>query len=795
MSRFYLPMLTLLLSLFLTAESVGKPLKAPCKKADTKKAEVMRKACPPIAFIRRARYGMRGTNGVMFSHRTDRGSAICTWDPAHPDDEPKVIFETTEGFIFNMNPSYDGQKLLFSYKENNDLPFHVWEIATDGSDLRQLTNGPYHDFSPVYYPDGRIVFSSSRVESFSLCQNFLACALYIMNGDGSNLRRFDHTTLCTLTPAVLPNGSILCTRWEYQDKNIFGWEGLWTIHPNGRNLQLYHGNTFRVPNAVYGARPIPGTNKVLCVWAAHHQIPIGEIGMVDRSLGLETPESMWKVTDVTPYKKDVAQGEKWRITGVGGNDADTLFENAFADPYPITKDYTLVSFGGEHRPHHAIYMLDHNSGEVAELLALKGQSCFSVVPLSSRPKPRVIPGEVPLEKGQGTFFCQDVYQGLLQQGVERGQVKALRIYSQQPKKYNTEGPRYHDHYPIVGQGSYYVKEYHGTVPVDENGSAFFFVPSNTEIYFTAIDAQGKEIQRMGSVTQITTNEMATCIGCHEDRLAPPPNNVTNFTRMRRPPNRIKPPAWGAGPIDYVKQVQPVLDRHCIKCHGGGNPPKGINLTGDRARFYSMSYISLVYRGYVDYYYINRAPNGNFPALKTGSWTSRLTAHLEKGHNEIKLSDEERDRLYSWIDSNVQYYATWDMTRPWTQGGRDLFAYTEPGHVDESTGRFIRGRAHTHEWVARLKEVVAHEKLQRFDGDGLINFTHPEHSPWLTQYLAKKEGGTANDDSAKFKSKNDPVYRELFGILQQAKQKVDENPPIEAPGSKALPQERNFGRVF
>ena len=46
----------------------------------------------------------------------------------------------------------------------------------------------------------RIIFTSSRVESYSLCQNYLACALYIMRGDGGDLRRFDFTTLSTLSP-------------------------------------------------------------------------------------------------------------------------------------------------------------------------------------------------------------------------------------------------------------------------------------------------------------------------------------------------------------------------------------------------------------------------------------------------------------------------------------------------------------------------------------------------------------------------------------------------------------------
>jgi hypothetical protein len=48
-------------------------------------------------------------------------------------------------------------------------------------------------------------------------------------------------------------------------------------------------------------------------------------------------------------------------------------------------------------------------------------------------------------------------------------------------------------------------------------------------------------------------------------------------------------------LDYCRVVQPVLDRHCVSCHGGANPPKGVSLTGDYTRFFNTSYDNLVLR--------------------------------------------------------------------------------------------------------------------------------------------------------------------------------------------------------
>jgi hypothetical protein len=764
------------------------------------KAAAMLKACPPLAFIRRANYGMRGTSAVMFSCLTEKGSAICTYDPATPRIAAKTIFKTDEGFIFNMNSSYDGRKLVFSYKEAIDKPFHIWEIGVDGKDLRQLTKGPYQDVSPVYYPDGRIIFSSSRVESYSYCQNYLACALYIMQPDGSDLRRFDFTTLSTLSPSVLQDGSILCTRWEYQDKNIFGWQGLWTINPNGKQLRLYHGNTFRVPNAVYGGREIPGTRTAIAVWAAHHYPPVGDLAIIDRSKGLETLESMWKITHVTPVEKDIADAKNWRKTGVGTREADEYFSRAFADPYPFSKEYSMVSFGGRDRKLHHLYVLAHATGELAPLYKTDA-SCFSPVSIAPRAKPNTIPGDCPQQAGLGTFYVQNVYQGLGQQGVKRGSVKQLRIMSQPPKKYNTEGPRYHDHYPVIGQGSYYIKNNHGTVPVDENGSAYFKVPSNTEIYFIALDASGKEIQRMGTVTQITTGEQASCIGCHEDRLTPPPVDGQSMARMKHPPDMITPPSWGAGPVDYVKSVQPVLDKYCIKCHAGEKTEKGLDLTGDKTRFYSMSYETLTYGGFVDYYYINEGPNGVFPAMKTGSQVSKLTELLESQHGQVNVDQQGRRAIYAWIDANVPYYSTWEISRPHTIGGRDAYAKTLP---DQGAGK----KPAFEPWVKKFNDFASksnkkirmisprgYNTFYAFHGRARINLTNPQASLILLNLLAKSDGGRADGDDIYFQSKNDPSYKELLAILKEAKKAFDQNPRMDMPGGKPIQQERDFSRTF
>ena len=749
---------------------------------------------PRIAFVRRANYGMRGTNATMFGRRTGEGSAICI---LHPDGRVETVFETTTGFILDVSPSYDGKTLVMSYKPTVNDPFHVWEINADGSSLRQITDGPYHDFNPVYYPDGRIVFCSSRSESYSVCQNFLASSLHTCAADGSDLRRIDFTTLCTVSPAVMPDGSIICSRWEYQDKNIFSWQGLWTIHPDGRQLKLYYGNTLTVPNSLYGPEPVPGTGKVVFTMAAHHHVPIGDIAIVDRAKGIENPDAMRPMTRGTPYR--VTKDPHWNDGGRRSwGPGDKLYPKAYVDPMPLDADHSLVSFAGESKQH-GLYLLRHD-GFIAPLHLSGEYSCYSAVPLSPRQTPQTIPGDCPQEPGEGYFFVQDVYQGLLEQGVERGEVKALRVIRVQPKKFNTEGPRYHDHYPLVGYGSYYVKDNLGTAPVDENGTAYFRAPSNCELYFIALDANGKEIQRMGTVTQITTGERVSCIGCHENRDEAPQTIPSAFARLKRSPDAIEPPSWGGGAFDYVKQVQPILDRYCVSCHSGRTPKRGIDLSGDKSRFFNMSYEALINGKIVDYYYINPGPTGVFAAKETGSWTSKLTQLIESKHNGVDMDDRSRRAIYAWIDSNVQYYSIYDMSRPYTVGGRDPWSVLNGKRQNmpapwfsEFKGVFEKNCASCHKKALELRRGPLASPVPAW-----INLTHPENSRVINAHLSKDKGGMGlamENQTGVVQAQSDEVTAAMLQAIEKGSAALYAKPRVDMDGAVSVPQERKFGRVF
>ena len=120
-------------------------------------------------------------------------------------------------------------------------------------------------------------------------------------------------------------------------------------------------------------------------------------------------------------------------------------------------------------------------------------------------------------------------------------------------------------------------------------------------------------------------------------------------------------------------VQPILDKHCVRCHGGPEPQGNLDLTGGPLNGYTTSYWALC--GNKDFAGANTNPDTAAAALVPrfgmrnqvqvtppgglyGARGSRLIALLRKGHEEVSLDAEEFRRLAQWIDCNAIFYGAY-----------------------------------------------------------------------------------------------------------------------------------------
>ena len=119
----------------------------------------------------------------------------------------KTLLHDDVGIIRDPDVSLDGKRVLFSWRKSEfDDDYHLYEMGADGSGLRQLTFGSgISDIDPIYLPNGRILFGSTREPKYCMCNRHIMCNLFTMDRDGANIQQIGHSTLHEGHPAVLPD--------------------------------------------------------------------------------------------------------------------------------------------------------------------------------------------------------------------------------------------------------------------------------------------------------------------------------------------------------------------------------------------------------------------------------------------------------------------------------------------------------------------------------------------------------------------------------------------------------------
>ncbi|MCY2993145.1 MAG: hypothetical protein NTY19_35465 [Planctomycetota bacterium] len=486
--------------------------------------------------------------------------------------------------------SYDGQRIACSFvacppqpPNSTALPvneqgdesgyFHIYEMGADGSGLRQLTDGCYDDMMPCYLPDGGLAFVSTRRRSYSRCfgPNFSnrwhSYTLHRMNADGSQLRILSMNDVSEWFPTVANSGEILFARWDYIDRDAVTHQNLWSIRPDGTNPIAVWGNATPKPHCTFQAKPIPGSRKFAFIASAHHALTAGPVCLLDPAVD---PNSLEAITRITPGPFPEAESSQ--------------IPEYYESPWPLSEKLFLVAysrdrliFEGDHlrtpNPDNALglYLLDAAGNR--ELLYRDPQiSSTTPIPLRPQPLPHALPTTLPpAAPPTGELLITDVYQGLGH--LPRGTIKQLRVIQIFPKT------TWLANSPQIGiAGEENSRAILGTVPVEADGSARFVVPAHKPILFQALDQDGCAYQTMRSTTSVQPGERTACVGCHEHRMSAPPQTAGVPLALRRPPSPLDPGELGGRPFSFIEAVQPILDRHCVRCHGGEKTEKGVDLS-------------------------------------------------------------------------------------------------------------------------------------------------------------------------------------------------------------------------
>jgi formylglycine-generating enzyme required for sulfatase activity len=573
-----------------------------------------------------------------------------------PEGPLTRVFKPGRKTLVDLDLNWDGRRVLYSTVDSKTRRWRIYEIILDPVTGKLVKSpGPVtpdmgkgaENYDACYLPDERVIFSSTAVRQGVPCIGGSApiANLYLLSADRKRIRQLCFDQDHNWNPAVMNNGRILYTRWEYMDIPHYYSRLLFHMNPDGTDQKAFYGSNSIWPNSIFFARPIPGDSRnVAAIVSGHHGVArVGELVILDPGKG-----------------RHEAEGVVQRIPGYGKKVqaiiSDSLVNSSwpkFLHPCPVGGGTFLVSCQPTADSFWGVYLVDMFDN----ILLLKEQTgSVMVEPLAFRstPKPPVIADKVDLARRDATVNISDIYIGPGLKGVPRGTVDRLRVFTLH-YGYNGVG----GWSSIAIEGSWEPKRIIGTVPVEKDGSAYFRVPANTPIVLQPIDKQGRALQIMRSWFTAMPGENVSCIGCHEKANSAPP--VKRRLANRHEPRKLTPWYGLTRGIDFGREIQPILNAKCIKCHDGSKkagPDFADTKLGKGQRAmaaFPSSYNQL-------HPFVRRpGPESDYfvaTPLEYHASTSELIQILEKGHYDVKLSAEDWDRLVTWIDMNVQAYGTW-----------------------------------------------------------------------------------------------------------------------------------------
>jgi hypothetical protein len=549
------------------------------------------------------------------------------------------------------------------------------------------------------------------------------------------------------TPWPLPDGRVLYMRWEYVDRNQLAFHHLWTVNPDGTGVMVYFGNE-KPGGVIIDAKPIPGTRKVVASLSPGHGVAehMGRIVAIDPSAGPDEAKS------VQPISRE---------------------KRLFRDPYPLSAEWFLVADRA------GIHLMDArgNTELIHAPAAGSKLELHEPQPLRLRAREPVIPWRVDAAQATGRLVLEDIYEGRNMAGVRRGEIKKLLVLEQLPKPVNFSGGQE----PLTVGGTFLLERVLGTVPVEADGSAAMELPALRSLLFVALDERDRSVKRMQSFVTLQPGETTSCVGCHEPRTcAPHPRPAV--MAVKRPPSRIEPIAGVPDVFDFPRDIQPILDRHCVKCHQPDRREGGVELTGDHTPLFSVSYWTLVKRGLFS---DGRNAYGNRPPRSVGSSASALLTLLEGGHHDVTVSAREQMLARLWIESGATYPGTYAAL------GCGMYPVQFPAEVVERRC----GSCHTE----TVKPYPSMQKLPHFRfgpkpaqpliGDAgeitfirrmayykfgeagphqsLCNLSRTDASLFLRAPLSREVGGLGLCRGTVFRDVNDADYRALRAAIADA----------------------------
>ncbi len=501
------------------------------------------------------------TKGEESLNRSWAEGNLYKLSPISPLGVVTPITNFTGAAVSDPCVSFDGKKILFSMRPPGGGWRNIYEINVDGTGLRQVTSGGGHDFDPVYLPDGRIAFTSSRAGTMDEYNHAPAENLYNCDSDGSNLVRVSFNMSDDFDPTLLPDGRLVYTRWEHLgQQNRFP---LFFSNPDGSRFFHEFGPHNR---NFFHAQPTPD-GRLIAIESTMIEEDAGPIAVLKLEQGPADPSTSndlhWDVltTQVNNDGAPWAYGAFKYPFPLGGNKYVASYTLPAAEEVDV--DYGLYTFSlkqtGSGTP------ADPATLSIEDLTFLYDDPAWNEYDaqlIAPHAKPPVVAPIANPALDYGIITADDVFFRGTNDGQERptvGSVDSIAVMVGIP----TVQGEMND----FSANEFEKRALLGFAPVNSDGSFRIQVPARTPLTFATLDNLGRAFVNKRTWLYVQPGEEITnCIGCHEDRaLNTVPQNPNPIAKTQAPVDLNIGPG-GYTYINYRDHIGPIVRTKCQSCH-------------------------------------------------------------------------------------------------------------------------------------------------------------------------------------------------------------------------------------
>ena len=697
-----------------------------------------------------------------------------------------LLIDDPQGGVRDPAVHYDGKRILFSYRKGGTENYLLYIINADGTGLRRITDGKFDDYEPCWLPDGGIAFVTTRAKRWVNCWSTQVGNIWRCDADGGQIRPLvgqyrarQHPLGLARRPHPLHALGI--------HRSLAG-----QLSPSLDDVSRRH----RAKRFLRQSASRRGVHRC----PADPRQPRRDHDQLARPRGDGTRRIRRPGQPATGARRARATwstSASMAITAIRGRSAASAFMAA--------ENERLV--------------LMNDRGETATLFTAPKE--FGPVwlheprPIVAHPVEFAIPPRVDLARPTGNYLLEDVYRGRNMSGIRPGEIKKLMVIESLPKPINFTGGMD----PLSYGGTFTLERVLGTVPVEADGSAFFEAPALRSLLFVALDDQDLAVKRMQSFTTVQPGETAGCIGCHEHRTTAPPSVHRPLPlAAQRQGQRDRAVPDVPDVADFPRDVQPILDRNCLRCHDYDRRDGGVILSGDHGPMFSHSYYTLtVWRQLADG---RNQPQSNYAPRTLGSGGSPLMKLLAGGHYDVKPTERERRVVQLWLDIGAPYPGTYaalgtgsiggymsnaemlnnDRDWPETRAAQSVFIRRCESCHDprDQPHRADALRRERREFLAAVAGrsafgVLAAHHLQPLAAGEIARAPGPlgpqRRRLWavrgerLLSRLPAREGQGVRSEEGVFLSTADPDYRLLLAMCEAGKRRLEEIKRFDMPGFK------------